>query len=129
VDVIRLQAGDSLAEAQRLHDMHRKVTTYSNNTEHLYSFIQVLTACTASFAHGANDVANAIGPYAVIFQVWSTSKEAGPTSKVPAWVLVYGGGMIVIGLATCMFMSLTSMLGSIYSPCPYRWLQYHARSR
>lgn len=36
------------------------VTQYPNEVEHLYSFMQVLTACTASFAHGANDVANAM---------------------------------------------------------------------
>jgi sodium-dependent phosphate transporter len=101
VNIIGLQVGDSKKEAKRLHTMHMRVTTYKNDTEHLYSFVQVMTACTASFAHGANDVANAIGPYAVIYHIWSTSSVATEESKVPIWILAYGGAMIVIGLATC----------------------------
>lgn len=66
----------------------------------MYSFVQVLTACTASFAHGANDVANAIGPYAAIYHVWSTGTISGRRNDVPIWTLVFGGAMIVIGLAT-----------------------------
>lgn len=101
MDVLRLQAGENPKEAKRLHIMHMRVTTYMNDTEHLYSFIQVMTACTASFAHGANDVANAIGPYALIYHIWSTSALAEKDSEVPIWILAFGGGMIVIGLATC----------------------------
>jgi sodium-dependent phosphate transporter len=77
-----------------------RAVQYDNNTEHLYSFLQVMTACTASFAHGSNDVANAVGPYAAIYHIWSTSQPAGKNSNMPIWILVFGGAMIVIGLAT-----------------------------
>ncbi|KIM22207.1 hypothetical protein M408DRAFT_28932 [Serendipita vermifera MAFF 305830] len=100
VDVLKLQAGESSAEAARLNAMHTRVTQYDNSTEHLYSFLQVMTACTASFAHGSNDVANAVGAYAVIYDVWSNGAVAGKDTPVPVWILVYGGAMIVIGLAT-----------------------------
>jgi sodium-dependent phosphate transporter len=81
--------------------MHLRAKQYDNETEHLYSFIQVMTACTASFAHGANDVSNAVGPYAVIYHIWSTSKVATSSSPIPVWILVFGAAMLVIGLATC----------------------------
>jgi len=67
--------------------------------------MQVFTACVASFAHGANDVSNAIGPFAVIYHVWSTGTIAGSKAPVPVWALAFGGGMLVIGLATCAYIS------------------------
>lgn len=100
VDVHDLQAAGGAHDAQRLHEMHLRATQYDNNTEHLYSFLQVLTACTASFAHGSNDVSNAIGPYAAIYHIWHTGTVASKNSDIPVWILVFGGAMIVIGLAT-----------------------------
>ena len=67
-----------------------RATQYPNETEHVFSFLQVLTACTASFAHGANDVANAIAPYSAIYQAWSTGEPVGSRSDVPVWILVFG---------------------------------------
>ncbi len=52
-----------------------------------------------AFAHGSNDVANAIGPLAAVISIASTG-SVGATSSLPLWVLVIGGGGIVIGLAT-----------------------------
>ena len=58
-----------------------------------------MTAATASFAHGSNDVSNSIGPLATIFLIWN-SGELSSKSPVPIWVLVFGGAAIVIGLWT-----------------------------
>ncbi|CAG7848270.1 Phosphate-repressible phosphate permease pho-4 {ECO:0000303/PubMed:2531109} [Serendipita indica DSM 11827] len=82
-----------------LDDMHARVEHHDNKTEHLYSFLQVMTAMTASFAHGSNDVSNAMGPLATIYLVWSTDTIASK-APVPIWVLVFGGAAIVIGLWT-----------------------------
>jgi len=51
--------------------------------------------------HGANDISNAIGPYATIYQIWSsgTLPEKGK-SAVPLWILGFGGAALVIGLWT-----------------------------
>lgn len=50
---------------------------------------QVFSACVMSFAHGANDVANAVGPYAAVYNIWSNSGFQAK-SKVPTWILVIG---------------------------------------
>jgi sodium-dependent phosphate transporter len=78
-------------------EIYSRAKQYPNEVEHLFSFVQVLTACTASFAHGANDVSNAIGPYAVIYSVWSTGESSASKAPVQVWLLVFGGAMIVIG--------------------------------
>lgn len=62
-----------------------------------------MTACAASFAHGSNDVANAMGPYSAIYDVWSSGQVSGKESPVRVWILAFGGGMIVFGLATCAY--------------------------
>lgn len=81
-------------------EIHSRAKMYDNKTEHLFSFLQVMTACTASFAHGSNDVSNAIGPYSAIYEVWSTSLPVGKNTPIPVWMLAFGGAMIVVGLAT-----------------------------
>jgi sodium-dependent phosphate transporter len=99
-DVHAAQAGKTGKEAARIAAMHHQVDQYGNETEHLYSFLQVLTACTNSFAHGANDVANAVGPFSAIYYVWSNGVVTPKNTPTPTWILAFGGAMIVIGLAT-----------------------------
>lgn len=72
---------------------------YDNRAEYMYSFLQVMTAATASFTHGANDVSNAVGPFATIYLVWRTGLVSSET-PVPTWILAFGGTGIVIGLWT-----------------------------
>lgn len=71
----------------------------SNSVEKLFVYLQILSACLIAFAHGANDVANAIGPVAAIMQVLKTHSISAH-SLIPSWLLALGGGGIVIGLAT-----------------------------
>ncbi len=67
--------------------------------ERVFGVLMVVTACAMAFAHGSNDVANAIGPVAAVLSVVS-SGEVAQTAGVPLWVLVLGACGIVIGLAT-----------------------------
>ncbi|KAG9270275.1 sodium-dependent phosphate transporter 1-A-like [Astyanax mexicanus] len=63
----------------------------------LFRFLQILTACFGSFAHGGNDVSNAIGP---LIALWVVYKNASVTSNAPTpiWLLLYGGLGICMGL-------------------------------
>ena len=82
-----------------LRHMHARAAHFDNKTEYLFSFLQALTASTASFAHGANDVSNAMGPFATIYLIWSSGALAS-RAPVPIWILVFGGAAIVVGLWT-----------------------------
>jgi len=67
--------------------------------ERVFAVLMVITACGMAFAHGSNDVANAIGPLAAVIGV-ATSGSIAAKTALPVWVLVIGGVGIVIGLAT-----------------------------
>ena len=67
--------------------------------ERVFGVLMIVTACSMAFAHGSNDVANAIGPLAAVISVARTG-IVGAQSAVPIWVLALGGAGIVIGLAT-----------------------------
>jgi PiT family inorganic phosphate transporter len=67
--------------------------------EPLFRRLQIITSCYVAFAHGANDVANAIGPVATIWNVYHEG-TAGLKVPVPTFLLALGGGGIVLGLAT-----------------------------
>ena len=67
--------------------------------EKMFASLQILSACYVAFAHGANDVANAIGPVAAAIDILRHG-HLSLHSTIPAWLLAIGGVGIVIGLAT-----------------------------
>ena len=67
--------------------------------ERVFGVLMIVTACSMAFAHGSNDVANAIGPLAAVFSIAQTGLITAE-SATPPWVLLLGGVGIVIGLAT-----------------------------
>jgi PiT family inorganic phosphate transporter len=73
------------------------------NVERVFAVLMVFTACAMAFAHGSNDVANAIGPVAAIVGVVQGAGEVAQKSPLPLWVLVVGAIGIVAGLATYGF--------------------------
>ena len=70
------------------------------NVERAFGVLMIFTACAMAFAHGSNDVANAIGPLAAINSVIESGGMVASTSAIPGWVLLLGGAGIVLGLAT-----------------------------
>ncbi|XP_076438105.1 sodium-dependent phosphate transporter 1-B-like isoform X2 [Babylonia areolata] len=85
--------GDTTNEIQK----GREEIDDKPETKQLFSFLQILTAIFGSFAHGGNDVSNAIGP---LVAVWVISQEQSVAQKAPTpiWVLVFGGVGISVGL-------------------------------
>jgi solute carrier family 20 (sodium-dependent phosphate transporter) len=88
----------TLAENQRAAEIWDAGEVYDPHTEQLFTYIQVFTACLNSFAHGANDVANAIAPISAMVQIYQTGGLVQSNSRVDRWILAYGGIGIVIGL-------------------------------
>jgi PiT family inorganic phosphate transporter len=68
------------------------------NVEKVFALLMVVTACCMAFAHGSNDVANAIGPLAAVVSVVSTGEITASSTLAP-WILPLGGLGIVAGLA------------------------------
>ncbi len=69
------------------------------SVQRIFVYLQILSAGFVAFAHGANDVANAVGPLAAVISILKNG-IVGTKAPVPAWVLALGGFGIVIGLAT-----------------------------
>ena len=70
-----------------------------NSVERVFAVLMVLTACCMAFAHGSNDVANAIGPLAAVVSVVSNDGQILSSSPLAWWILPLGGFGIVAGLA------------------------------
>lgn len=94
-----------LSEVKTLADTVKKNTSFTHShteyqsVEKLFIVLQILSACLIAFAHGANDVANAIGPVAAVISALKTHSLTAE-AYVPSWLLALGGGGIVLGLAT-----------------------------
>jgi solute carrier family 20 (sodium-dependent phosphate transporter) len=72
---------------------------YDPRIEYSFSYLQIFTSVCTSFAHGANDVSNAVGPLAAIWHIYQNGAVSSKI-EVPYWILAIGGGGIVVGLAT-----------------------------
>ena len=89
------------------------------NVEKVFAVLMVFTACAMAFAHGSNDVANAVGPMAAAI---STIKSGAIAAKstMPSWVLLVGGLGIVIGLATYGYKVMATIGKKITELTPSR---------
>ena len=68
------------------------------SVEKVFGILMLFTACAMAFAHGSNDVANAVGPLAAVVGVVAADGGVAQKSAMPAWILLLGGGGIVAGL-------------------------------
>ncbi|RMG67367.1 MAG: anion permease [Calditrichaeota bacterium] len=80
-------------------EMVEQGSTEYKTVQRVFVYLQILSAGFVAFAHGANDVANAVGPLAAIISILNTGLVT-MKAPVPLWVLGLGGVGIVIGLAT-----------------------------
>ena len=94
---------------------------FSNNVERVFAILMIFTACSMAFAHGSNDVANAVGPLAAIVDmIQSKSHELTAHATVPSWVLLLGAVGIVVGLATCGYKVIATIGKQITELTPSR---------
>ncbi|KAK6974950.1 phosphate transporter [Favolaschia claudopus] len=117
-DVIDMQNKKDFLSGD-IEAMHATGEHFDNKAEHVFSFLQVLTAATASFTHGANDISNAVGPYATIFLIWHTG-ELSDKVPVPNWILAFGGVALVIGLWTYGYNIMRALGNKITLHSPSR---------
>lgn len=78
---------------------HLSVDQQQLKVEKVFAVLMVLTACCMAFAHGSNDVANAIGPLAAVVSVVGNDGVILDNSPLAWWILPLGGFGIVMGLA------------------------------
>lgn len=90
------------------------------DVEKVFAVLMIFTACSMAFAHGSNDVANAVGPLAAVISISATGGEIMQKSPMPWWVLVLGGGGIVVGLATYGFKVIATIGRKITHLTPSR---------
>jgi len=90
------------------------------SVEKIFAVLMVFTACAMAFAHGSNDVANAVGPLAAIVSVIESGGEVAKKAALPGWILLLGAGGIVFGLATYGFRVIATVGKKITELTPSR---------
>jgi PiT family inorganic phosphate transporter len=118
IGVIAAGVAHLILRRRKLEDS-KSLSKRIRQTEPIFAVLQVITACYMAFAHGANDVANSIGPLAAVVSVVQTGVIA-KESLVPLWVLALGGVGIVIGLATYGHRVMATIGKKITSITPSR---------
>ncbi|MGB2154861.1 MAG: inorganic phosphate transporter, partial [Porticoccaceae bacterium] len=90
------------------------------NVEKVFAVLMIFTACSMAFAHGSNDVANAVGPLAAVVNVVNAGGDIAAKSAMPSWILLLGGAGIVFGLATYGFKVMGTIGRKITELTPSR---------
>tara|TARA_B100001094_G_scaffold333196_1_gene409401 strand:- start:2133 stop:3668 length:1536 start_codon:yes stop_codon:yes gene_type:complete len=100
-DSLKIDINEVIASDENVLAIHDSAEKFEPKTEELFKSLQVFTAICDSFSHGANDVANAIGPFAAIYII-SRENEVNKKSELGTdayWILALGGAGISLGLA------------------------------
>ena len=91
------------AELNRIVKLHNNAEKFDIKTEEIFKYLQIFTAVCDAFSHGANDVANAIGPFATIWIIYQSGGQLDKKLDMgndSYWILGLGG----IGIATGLFV-------------------------
>jgi PiT family inorganic phosphate transporter len=88
--------------------------------EGVFVVLVIITSCSVAFAHGANDVANAIGPLASVVEIVNNPGQLPTSVGIPNWVLALGGGGIVLGLSTFGYRVMRTVGTDITDMTPSR---------
>ena len=88
-------------ELNRVISLHTNAEKFDVKTEEVFKYLQVFTAVCDAFSHGANDVANAIGPFAAIYAIYTSGGDLAKQTSMgdnAYWILGMGGIGIAVGL-------------------------------
>ena len=91
-----------------------------DGVEKVFAVLMVFTACAMAFAHGSNDVANAVGPLAAIASVVQSGGDIASQSVMPWWILLLGGVGIISGLAMLGYRVIETVGKNITELTPSR---------
>jgi len=110
---IETMAKDILTVDDATQAIHDSAEKFDDKTEAFFKYIQVFTVCCDAFAHGANDVANSIGPFAAIYIIYKNGvvQDDNELGDDAYWILAFGGVGIVVGLALYGY-KIIQVLGS-----------------
>ncbi len=118
VGLVTMTIGILLIRRLRM-DPSEDVDFRFTNVEKIFGVLMIFTACGMAFAHGSNDVANAVGPVAAVVST-VTSGAVAQQSSLPTWVLLLGAVGIVLGLATYGFKVIRTVGRKITELTPSR---------
>ncbi len=90
------------------------------SVEKVFTPMMLFTACSMAFAHGSNDVANGVGPLAAVVSIIGSNGEVMQNSELPVWILLLGGGGIVLGLITLGYRVMLTVGKKITELTPSR---------
>ena len=90
------------------------------NVEKIFAILMMVTACAMAFAHGSNDVANAVGPIAAVVSIVQSGGEVAQQSPLPIWILLIGAVGIIAGLAMYGYKVIATVGGGITDLTPSR---------
>lgn len=112
-----------IALLSRVHvDEEADKAFHFSSVEKVFAILMIFTACAMAFAHGSNDVANAVGPLAAIVEVIQSGGDiaVGAKATVPGWILLLGAIGIVVGLATYGYKVIATIGKEITELTPSR---------
>lgn len=97
---INYEVEEDLDKNSKVRSIHDNAEKFDEKTEESFKGLQIFTAICDSFSHGANDVANAIGPFAAIYTIYNTGtvSEDSELGTDGYWILALGGVGIMVGL-------------------------------
>jgi PiT family inorganic phosphate transporter len=109
-----------LALSRIKHDPNIDKEFHFANVERIFGIMMMFTACSMAFAHGSNDVANAVGPVAAIVDVIYNPDALDQDTVIASWVLLLGAVGIVIGLASYGYKVIETVGKNITELTPSR---------
>lgn len=112
----------AVKDSEYVSEIHDNAEKFDPRVEEVFKYVQVLTAICDSFSHGANDVANAMGPFAAIYAVYVDGyvDDEASLGDEAYWILAIGGAGIVAGLALYGYKIITAIGVKIAKITPSR---------